>query len=73
MDIGGNVMGDGMDIPLPKSDYELDIVLVGVNHQVTWVRFRTMQSRIRQTRTSQSNCSPEDEEAEIGPNTLVES
>ena len=25
-------MGDGMDIPLPKSDYELDIVLVGVNH-----------------------------------------
>ena len=25
-------MGDRMDIPLPDSNYELDIVLVGINH-----------------------------------------
>ncbi len=25
-------MGDRMDVPLPKSNYELDIVLVGISH-----------------------------------------
>ena len=25
-------MGDRMDLPLPKSSYELDIVLVGISH-----------------------------------------
>ena len=25
-------MGDRMDVPLPASNYELNIVLVGINH-----------------------------------------
>ena len=25
-------MGDRMDVPLPDSNYELDIVLLGINH-----------------------------------------
>ena len=25
-------MGDRMEVPLPKSSYDLDIVLVGINH-----------------------------------------
>ena len=32
MDFGGIVMGDRLDVDLPNSTYELDIILVGINH-----------------------------------------
>ena len=59
------MMGDRMDIPLPKSDYELDIVLVGVNHPGNLGAIcRTMLNHGYDKLCLVSpNCSPEDEEA----------
>lgn len=59
------MMGDRMDIPLPKSDYELDIVLVGVNHPGNLGAIcRTMLNHgYDKLSLVNPNCSPEDEEA----------
>ena len=58
-------MGDRMDIALPDSNYELDIVLVGTNHPGNLGAVcRTMLNHgFDKLSLVNPNCSPEDEEA----------
>jgi len=58
-------MGDRMDIPLPNSSYDLDIVLVGINHPGNLGAIcRTMLNHgFEKLSMVNPNCSPEDEEA----------
>ena len=58
-------MGDRMDIPLPDSNYELDIVLVGINHPGNLGAVcRTMLNHgYDKLSLVNPNCSPDDEEA----------
>jgi len=58
-------MGDRMDIPLPNSTYDLDIVLVGINHPGNLGAIcRTMLNHgFEKLSMVNPNCSPDDEEA----------
>ena len=58
-------MGDRMEVPLPKSSYDLDIVLVGINHPGNLGAIcRTMLNHgFDQLSMVSPNCSPDDEEA----------
>ena len=58
-------MGDRLDVPLPKSTYELDIVLVGINHPGNLGAIcRTMLNHgFDCLSLVNPNCSPDDEEA----------
>ena len=58
-------MGDRMDISLPDSNYELDIVLVGINHPGNLGAVcRTMLNHgFDKLSLVNPNCSPDDEEA----------
>ena len=58
-------MGDRMDVPLPKSSYDLDIVLVGINHPGNLGAIcRTMLNHgFDKLSMVSPNCSPDDEEA----------
>lgn len=58
-------MGDRMDIALPDSNYELDIVLVGINHPGNLGAVcRTMLNHgFDKLSLVNPNCSPDDEEA----------
>ena len=58
-------MGDRLDVPLPKSTYELDIVLVGINHPGNLGAIcRTMLNHgFDSLSLVNPNCSPDDEEA----------
>ena len=58
-------MGDRMEIPLPNSSYDLDIVLVGINHPGNLGAIcRTMLNHgFEKLSMVNPNCSPEDEEA----------
>lgn len=58
-------MGDRMDVPLPTSNYELDIVLVGINHPGNLGAIcRTMLNHgYAKLSLVNPNCSPDDEEA----------
>ena len=58
-------MGDRMDVPLPDSSYELDIVLVGINHPGNLGAVcRTMLNHgFDKLSLVNPNCSPDDEEA----------
>ena len=58
-------MGDRMDVPLPDSNYELDIVLVGINHPGNLGAVcRTMLNHgFDKLSLVNPNCSPDDEEA----------
>ena len=58
-------MGDRMDVPLPDSNYELDIVLVGINHPGNLGAVcRTMLNHgYDKLSLVNPNCSPDDEEA----------
>ena len=58
-------MGDRMDVALPESNYELDIVLVGINHPGNLGAVcRTMLNHgFDQLSLVNPNCSPDDEEA----------
>ena len=58
-------MGDRMDIALPDSNYELDIVLVGINHPGNLGAVcRTMLNHgFEKLSLVNPNCSPDDEEA----------
>ena len=58
-------MGDRMDIALPDSNYELDIVLVGTNHPGNLGAVcRTMLNHgFDKLSLVNPNCSPDDEEA----------
>ena len=57
-------MGDRLDVPLPKSNYQLDIVLVGINHPKSWAICRTMLNHgFDSLYLVNPNCSPDDEEA----------
>ena len=58
-------MGDRMDVPLPVSNYELNIVLVGINHPGNLGAVcRTMLNHgYNKLTLVNPNCSPDDEEA----------
>ena len=58
-------MGDRQNIPLPKSNYELEIVLVGINHPGNLGAIcRTMLNHgFDKLILVNPNCSPDDEEA----------
>ena len=58
-------MGDRLNVPLPKSTYNLDIVLVGINHPGNLGAIcRTMLNHgFDQLSMVNPNCSPDDEEA----------
>lgn len=58
-------MGDRMDVPLPDSSYELDIVLVGINHPGNLGAVcRTMLNHgFDKLSLVNPNCSPDEEEA----------
>ena len=58
-------MGDRMDVPLPDSNYELDIVLVGINHPGNLGAIcRTMLNHgFDKLSLVNPNCSTDDEEA----------
>ena len=58
-------MGDRMDVPLPDSSYELDIVLVGINHPGNLGAVcRTMLNHgFDKLSMVNPNCSPDEEEA----------
>ncbi|MEC8669711.1 MAG: RNA methyltransferase [Candidatus Thermoplasmatota archaeon] len=58
-------MGDRMEVPLPKSSYDLDIVLVGINHPGNLGAIcRTMLNHgFDKLSMVSPNCSPDDEEA----------
>ena len=58
-------MGDRQNIPLPKSNYELEIVLVGINHPGNLGAIcRTMLNHgFDKLALVNPNCSPDDEEA----------
>ena len=58
-------MGDRLDVPLPKSNYQLDIVLVGINHPGNLGAIcRTMLNHgFDKLYLVNPNCSPDDEEA----------
>ena len=58
-------MGDRQNIPLPKSNYELEIVLVGINHPGNLGAIcRTMLNHgFDKLILVSPNCSPDDEEA----------
>lgn len=58
-------MGDRMEVPLPKSSYDLDIVLVGINHPGNLGAIcRTMLNHgFDKLSMVSPNCSAEDEEA----------
>ena len=58
-------MGDRQNIPLPKSSYELEIVLVGINHPGNLGAIcRTMLNHgFNKLILVNPNCSPDDEEA----------
>ncbi|MGB0488453.1 MAG: TrmH family RNA methyltransferase, partial [Candidatus Poseidoniaceae archaeon] len=58
-------MGDRMEVPLPKSSYDLDIVLVGINHPGNLGAIcRTMLNHgFDKLSMVTPNCSPDDEEA----------
>ena len=58
-------MGDRMEIPLPNSSYDLDIVLVGINHPGNLGAIcRTMLNHgFEKLSMVNPNCSPDDEEA----------
>lgn len=58
-------MGDRMEIPLPNSSYDLDIVLVGINHPGNLGAIcRTMLNHgFEKLSMVNPNCSPQDEEA----------
>ena len=58
-------MGDRLDVPLPKSPYKLDIVLVGINHPGNLGAIcRTMLNHgFDRLSLVNPNCSPDDEEA----------
>ena len=59
------MMGDRMDVPLPDSSYELDIVLVGINHPGNLGAVcRTMLNHgFDKLSLVNPNCSPDEEEA----------
>jgi len=58
-------MGDRMEVPLPKSKYDLDIVLVGINHPGNLGAIcRTMLNHgFDNLSMVNPNCSPDDDEA----------
>ena len=58
-------MGDRMNVPLPVSSYELNIVLVGINHPGNLGAVcRTMLNHgYNKLTLVNPNCSPDDEEA----------
>jgi len=58
-------MGDRLNVPLPKSNYNLDIVLVGINHPGNLGAIcRTMLNHgFDKLSMVNPNCSPDDEEA----------
>ena len=58
-------MGDRLNVPLPKSNYELDIVLVGINHPGNLGAIcRTMLNHgFDKLSLVNPNCSPDEEEA----------
>jgi len=58
-------MGDRLNVPLPNSNYNLDIVLVGINHPGNLGAIcRTMLNHgFDQLSMVNPNCSPDDEEA----------
>ena len=58
-------MGDRLNVPLPNSNYNLDIVLVGINHPGNLGAIcRTMLNHgFDKLSMVNPNCSPDDEEA----------
>ena len=58
-------MGDRLNVPLPKANYQLDIVLVGINHPGNLGAIcRTMLNHgFDKLSLVNPNCSPDDEEA----------
>ena len=58
-------MGDRQNIPLPKSNYELEIVLVGINHpgNLGAICRAMLNHGFDKLILVNPNCSPDDEEA----------
>ncbi|RJU85011.1 MAG: hypothetical protein DWC02_07240 [Candidatus Poseidoniales archaeon] len=65
MDFGGLVMGDRLDVDLPNSTYDLDIILVGVNHpgNLGAICRAMLNHGFAKLSLVNPNCSVDDEEA----------